>query len=90
MTARANPLSRPAAADPVVRRTVATSSHTASTPSIAWGARIDHDDSPKIRTERPIGHSDRGVLSTVIALDASEDPKKNAFHDSDPAWAAAA
>jgi hypothetical protein len=28
-------------------------------------------------------------LSTVIEFAASELPKKNAFHDSDPAWTAA-
>ena len=44
---------------------------------------------PKIRTESAIGHSASGVLSTVIELAASEEPKKNAFHDSDPAWTAA-
>ena len=36
-----------------------------------------------------MGHSDIGVLSTVIELAASEEPKKNAFHDSEPAWTAA-
>ena len=48
-----------------------------------------HDESPKIRTDSAIGHSDSGVLSTVIELAASEEPKKNAFQDSEPAWAAA-
>ena len=67
-----------------------TSSQTASTPSIACGARMLHDERPKTRTDRLIGHSASGVLSTVIALAASEEPKKNAVHDSEPAWAAAA
>ena len=85
VSASATPESSPAHADPVVRRTVATSSHTASTPSIACGTRIDHDDRPKTFTDSAIGHSDRGVLSTVIEFAASEEPKKKAFHDSDPA-----
>ena len=46
-------------------------------------------ESPKSRTDRAIGHNDSGVLSTVIELAASLEPKKNAFHDSEPAWAAA-
>jgi hypothetical protein len=48
-----------------------------------------HDDNPKMRTDSDIGHSDIGVLSTVIEFEASEEPKKNAFHDADPAWTAA-
>ena len=48
-----------------------------------------HDESPKTRTESPIGQSANGVLSTVIEFAASEEPKKNAFHDSEPACAAA-
>ena len=68
---------------------MAVSSQTASTPSIACGTRIDHEDSPNTRTDSAIGHSASGVLSTVIEFAASEEPKKNAFHDSDPACAAA-
>ena len=90
VSARTAPARRPAAPDRVVRRTVAVSSATATTPSKAWGTRIDQEDSPNTRTERPIGHSASGVLSTVIEFAASEEPKKNAFHDSDPACAAAA
>ena len=48
-----------------------------------------HDDSPKSLTDSAIGHRDSGVLSTVMLLAASEEPKKNAFQDSEPAWAAA-
>ena len=44
---------------------------------------------PKSRTESAIGHSESGVLSTVIELAASLEPKKNAFHDSEPACTAA-
>ena len=46
-------------------------------------------DRPKSRTLRAIGHRASGVLSTVIALAASLLPKKKAFHDADPACAAA-
>ena len=48
-----------------------------------------HEDSPKTRTESAIGQMANGVLSTVMLLAASEEPKKNAFQDADPAWAAA-
>jgi hypothetical protein len=34
--------------------------------------------------------SEAGVLSTVMKFDASNEPKKNAFHDFVPAWTAAA
>jgi hypothetical protein len=39
--------------------------------------------------DRGIAHSDSGGLSTVIELAASQEPKKNAFHDSEPACTAA-
>ena len=90
VVASTTPASSPAAAEPVVRRTVACSRPTAATPSSAWGTSRLHDDSPKTRTDSAIGHSESGVLSTVIELAASEEPKKNACHDSDPACAAAA
>ncbi len=48
-----------------------------------------HDDSPNSRTDSAIAHSEAGVLSTVIEPAASDEPKKNAFHDSEPACAAA-
>ena len=35
-----------------------------------------HEESPNSRTDNDIGHSDIGVLSTVIELEASEEPKK--------------
>lgn len=90
VSASTAPASSPAAPEPVVRRTVACSSATAATPSSACGTRIAHDDRPNSRTESAIGQRLSGVLSTVIAFAASNEPKKNAFHDSDPAWAAAA
>ncbi len=83
------PASSPAAAEPVVRRTTWCSSATVATPSIAWGRRMLQLESPKSRTDSAIGHRASGVLSTVIELAASLDPKKNAFHDSEPAWTAA-
>ncbi len=36
-----------------------------------------------------MNHSEAGGLSTVIEFAASELPKKNAFHESAPAWTAA-
>ena len=69
---------------------MAYSSPTAATPSSACGTRRLQDDSPKIRIDSAIGHSESGVLSTVMEFAASEEPKKNAFHDSEPACAAAA
>jgi hypothetical protein len=56
----------------------------------ACGTRRLHDESPKIRIERAITHSEAGVLSTVMELAASEEPKNKAFQDWEPAWAAAA
>ncbi len=58
-------------------------------PISACGTRIAQEESPKARTESIIGHSDSGVLSTVMELAASEEPKKKAFHDSEPACTAA-
>ncbi len=85
----AAPEIRPAAADPVVRRTTPCSNPTVATPISAWGTRMLQLDRPKSRTESAIGQSASGVLSTVIELAASLDPKKNAFHDSEPACTAA-
>ena len=45
--------------------------------------------SPNSRTDSAITHSEAGVLSTVIELAASDEPKKNAFQLTEPAWAAA-
>src|SRR4051794_10642683 len=74
---------------PNQRLTVACSSHTEATPSRACGTSIDHELKPKIRPESSIGHSDSGGLSTVIALPASSEPKKNAFQLCVPACTAA-
>src|ERR1700712_804415 len=83
------PAIRPAAGDPVVRRTRRCSSPTVATPISACGTRMLQLESPKIRTDSSIGHNENGVLSTVIELAASLEPKKNAFQDSEPACTAA-
>ena len=51
---------------------------------------MDQELKPKIRPEISIGHSDAGGLSTVMKLDESNEPKKNAFQLLVPAWTAAA
>ena len=48
-----------------------------------------HELSPKMRAEISIGHRKAGGLSTVMKLDESEDPKKNAFQLLVPACTAA-
>ena len=45
---------------------------------------------PKIRPESSITQSEAGDLSTVMKLDESSEPKKNAFQLFVPAWTAAA
>ena len=55
----------------------------------ACGARIDHDDRPKTRTDRPITHRAAGGLSTVMEPPASDAPHRNADQDREPACAAA-
>ena len=42
-----------------------------------------------MRAERSITQSEKGGLSTVMKLDESNDPKKNAFQLLVPAWTAA-
>src|SRR5689334_2396705 len=82
------PAIRPAAA-PCQRLTAAYSTPTEATPMRAWGTRIDHEFTPKIRAASTLGHSDRGGLSTVMRLAASELPKNIAFQLWVPAWTAA-
>jgi hypothetical protein len=74
---------------PAIRLTAAYSSPTDATPMSAWGTRTLQLLSPKMRTDSPVIHRAAGVLSTVIASAASEDPKNHAFQLSPPAWAAA-
>ena len=88
VSASTAPASSPAAA-PNCRLTVTASSHTDATPMRASGARMLHELSPKIRTDRATGHNEAGGLSTVMLLAASELPKNNAFQLCEPACAAA-
>jgi hypothetical protein len=48
-----------------------------------------HEFTPNSRADRPITHSAAGVLSTVMKLLASEEPKNHAFQLTEPACAAA-
>lgn len=66
------------------------SNATDPTPSNACGTNIAHELSPKIRTDNDMSQSDIGGLSTVIEFAASDEPKKKAFHDTEPACTAAA
>src|SRR2546423_6661304 len=61
------------------RRAAAYSTPTAATPSSAWGTRMLQALTPKSRAAMSIGHRKAGDLSTVMALAASTEPKKNAF-----------
>lgn len=89
VTARAVPAINPAAG-PNDLRTVAHNSATLATPSRTCGTSMLQLLSPNSRTESSITHSEAGGLSTVIELAASEEPKKNASHDCEPACIAAA
>jgi hypothetical protein len=89
VSASTAPASSPAAV-PAVRRTAAYSSATVATPMSACGTRTLQLLSPNSRTERPVTHSAVGVLSTVIAFPASDEPKNQAVQFSLPACAAAA
>ena len=51
---------------------------------------IDHELSPKTRTESSITQREAGGLSTVIDAAASDAPKRNAFQLTEPACTAAA
>jgi hypothetical protein len=55
----------------------------------AWGTSTLVGLRPKSRAESSIGHSDIGGLSTVIEFAPSEEPNKNAFHETVPACTAA-
>ncbi|SHT68652.1 Uncharacterised protein [Mycobacteroides abscessus subsp. abscessus] len=79
-----------AAVGPALRRTVHHSKATAATPMTACGTSIDHGLKPNSRTLSSISHRNSGGLSTVMELAASDEPKTNAFHDTDPACTAAA
>ena len=51
---------------------------------------MDHWLKPNIRPDISITHSEPGVLSTVMKLELSNEPKKKAFQLLVPAWTAAA
>src|ERR1700761_8201685 len=78
VSARVSPAISPAAG-PNQRRTAAYSTATEATPSSACGTSMLQELTPKIRPEISITHSEAGVLSTVMKLEASNEPKKNAF-----------
>lgn len=88
VSASTTPAVSPAVA-PKRRRTAAYSTATVPAPISASGTRICQDPSPKSRTDRAIGQSAAGGLSTVMEFAASEEPKKKAFQLSLPAWTAA-
>jgi hypothetical protein len=89
VSASTSPAIRPAPA-PNPRLTAAYSSATEATPSRACGTSVDHWLKPKIRADSSITQSEAGVLSTVMKLEESNEPKKNAFQLLVPAWTAAA
>src|ERR1700727_1008587 len=88
VSARTAPAMRPADG-PNQRRTAAYSNATDATPSTACGASSDHELNPNTFADSSSPHSDAGVLSTVMKLDESNEPKKAAFHDFVPACTAA-
>ncbi len=89
VSASTAPASRAAGAEKW-RRTVAWTRPTVATPIRACGTSRLQLLIPKIRAESAITHSEAGGLSTVIALPASREPKKNAVQDSLPACTALA
>ena len=89
VSASAAPAMKPAAG-PNQRRTVRNSNQTEPTPISACGTSIDQELKPKIRPAISIGHRNAGGLSTVMKLDESNEPKKNAFQLFVPACTAAA
>ncbi len=71
------------------RRTVTYSTPTVATPSRAFGTRMLHEFTPKTRADSSMTQSAAGDLSTVMKLEESKEPKKNAFQLLVPAWTAA-
>ena len=60
-----------------------------ATPISAWGASRLQELTPNRRADSPMTQRAAGGLSTVMKLDASEEPKKKAFQLWLAAWAAA-
>lgn len=77
------------ATGPKRRRTAVFSTAAVASAIRTWGARIAQEFSPNSRTDRAIGQSAAGGLSTVMALAESSEPKKSAFQLWLPAWTAA-
>src|SRR3954452_19336411 len=73
VSASVAPAIRPATG-PNQRLTVAYSNPTLATPIRACGTRMLQELTPKIRAESAMNHSAAGVLSTVIAWAAREEP----------------
>src|SRR3954447_10883349 len=71
------------------RRTLANTTATVATPISACGTRMLQAFTPNTRAESDMTQSEAGGLSTVIALAASKEPKKNAFQLDEPACTAA-
>ncbi len=89
VAASSAPAARPAPV-PNHRLMAAYRSATAATPSSACGTSMLQLLKPKMRPLSAITHSDAGGLSTVMKLEESSEPKKNAFQLLVPAWTAAA
>jgi hypothetical protein len=81
---------RMAATSPAHRRTTRWRVTTATTPARASGARMAHDENPKIRAEISWTQNAAGGLSTVMNEPGSSEPKKNAFQLTVPDFTAAA
>jgi hypothetical protein len=79
-----------AAGDEYQRRTVTYRSATLPTPISASGTSMLQVLNPNSRADRPMTHNEAGVLSTVMKLDASNEPKNQAFQLCEPACTAAA
>ncbi len=77
------------ATGPKRRRTAELSTAAVARAISTCGARIAQELSPNSRTDRAIGQSAAGGLSTVMALAESSEPKKRAFQLWLPAWTAA-
>ncbi len=88
VSASTAPASSPAAR-PATRRTAAYSSHTDATPISACGTRMLHAFTPNSRADRPITHTEAGVLSIVIEFAGSVEPNSRACQSIEPACAAA-
>ena len=74
---------------PKERRTIAKRMATVAMPQRASGSRMLQEDSPKVRTDRPMSIVASGGLSTVMKFAESIEPKNHAVQLCEPASAAA-